>query len=138
MTNPSESAILIALLLPRGFFADFSQKSKNRFSQVYYEKRNSEASLTRRFSGDRIGSVLSYYENENEEYKEKSEVSEKLFKITLIAGAAMMGCLVLMLIVPCYVTIALYSVSTLTTVVTGLLSNFTNKDGSHGSNKFMQ
>ncbi len=65
-------------------------------------------------------------------------MSEKLFKITLIAGAAMMGCLVLMLIVPCSVTIALYSVSTLTTVVTGLLSNFTNKDGSHGGNKFMQ
>lgn len=114
------------------------KKSKNRFSRVYYEKRNSEASPTRRFSGDRINSVLSYNENENEEYKEKSEVSEKLFKITLIAGSAMMGCLVLMLIVPCYVTIALYSVSTLTTVVTGLLSNFTNKDGSHGGNKFMQ
>ena len=65
-------------------------------------------------------------------------MSEKLFKVTIAAGAAMMVCLVFMLIVPCYVTVALFAVSTLTTVVTGLLSNFTDKDGSHGSNKFMQ
>ena len=64
-------------------------------------------------------------------------MSEKLFKITLTAGSIMMVCLVLLMIIPCYITAALYAVSTLTTAVTGLLSNLTSKEHTHGDNKFI-
>lgn len=59
-----------------------------------------------------------------------------LFKICIGFGWMMMGGLVVLLCIPCYVTLAIMCTGAIGTAVTGLWANLLNKDKRNGYGKY--
>ena len=63
-------------------------------------------------------------------------MSDKLFMVSLGFGWIMMGGLVLLLCIPCYVTLGIMCTGTIGTAITGLWANLISKDKSNGYGKY--
>lgn len=63
-------------------------------------------------------------------------MSEKLFKVCLVSGFIMIGCLVALCCYPCAGTLIPFLIAKLTCIVSGLWSNATDKDGGKDNGKY--